>query len=580
VSGRGKVEMNISDTTTSSQLLIALHNAGVKYIFANLGSDHTGIIEAMAKLSEENKGFPEVIICPHEYVALCAAQGYTQTTGEVQAVFIHLDVGTSNLGGAVHNATRSRTPVFIFAGATPYTMEGELPGSRNTYVNSLQDAHDQAGIVRPYVKWSYELRTGKNVQQVVYRALQIADSSPKGPVYLMAAREVLEEQVDTLDIPFNGWDAVAPNAIPQEELVHLMADLVAAENPLIITTYLGKKAEAVEELIKLCDTLSIPVVECIRSNMNFPADHPLHLGYTADQFVEKSDFILVIDCDVPWIISKCSPPIDAKVYMLDVDPLKINIPLWYLKSNRFFQADSLSVLKQMNQYMELLQFNKEAMVIRRNKISDIHNKQRLAWKASCTLAGNTITPSFVSACLNEVIDADTIILNETVTNEPNVNQNIPRTKPGTFFSRGGTSLGWNGGAAIGIKLANPDKLVVSLTGDGTYLFSVPSSVYWMASRYNTPFLTVIYNNFGWNATKKNVLHIHPDGYAQRNDTYWVNFQKPADLAKVAEAAGGAYAETVKEPEHLKDALLRGLQEVKNGRCAVINVFLEPISNQM
>src|SRR5690606_11872656 len=120
--------------------------------------------------------------------------GYAQATGEMQAVFFHTDVGTQNLGGAVHNASRSRVPVLIFAGETPFTLEGELPGSRRTAINYLQNVYDQRGIVREYVKWDYEIRTGVNVQQVIYRASQMAQSSPCGPVYLTAAREVLASE--------------------------------------------------------------------------------------------------------------------------------------------------------------------------------------------------------------------------------------------------------------------------------------------------------------------------------------------------------------------------------------------------
>ena len=161
---------------------------------------------------------------------------------------------------------------------------------------------------------------------------------------------------------------------------------------------------------------------------------------------------------------------------------------------------------------------------------------------------------------------------------PNANH-LPRSKPGTMFANGGSSLGWNLGAAFGAKLAQPDKLVVSLTGDGSYLFGIPSSVYWMSRRYQAPFLTVIYNNQGWNATKNNLLKLYPDGIAKRDDRYWVNFDQPADLAKIAAAAGGAYALSVSDPEKLPEALAASVEMVKSGRSAVVDVKLPQISRQ-
>src|SRR5699024_12157401 len=102
----------------------------------------------------------DIIICPHEMVALSAAHGYAQATGEPQAVIIHVDVGTQNLGGAVHNASKGRIPVLIYAGAPPYTQEGELIGSRNEHILWLQDVYDQRGIVREYMKYDNEIRSG------------------------------------------------------------------------------------------------------------------------------------------------------------------------------------------------------------------------------------------------------------------------------------------------------------------------------------------------------------------------------------------------------------------------------------
>jgi len=136
--------------TTSTALLEALAEAGVAYIFANLGSDHPGLIEAFAQAKAEGRedGYPRLVVCPHEIVALCAAHAYATVTRQPQAVFVHVDAGTQKLGGAVSNALRGRVPVLIFAGAAPFTITGELPGGRNEFINWIQDVRDQRGILR------------------------------------------------------------------------------------------------------------------------------------------------------------------------------------------------------------------------------------------------------------------------------------------------------------------------------------------------------------------------------------------------------------------------------------------------
>ncbi|MDB5762014.1 MAG: mdlC 3 [Herminiimonas sp.] len=565
--------------TASDALLTALQEAGVSYIFANLGSDHAGIIESLAKAGAENRSTPVVVLCPHEGVAIAAAHGFAQVSGRAQAVFVHVDVGTQNMGGGLSNAARGRIPVFIFAGLTPYTIEGELPGSRNRPATFLQDVPDQGSIVRQYVKWDYSIRTGKNVKQLVHRAMQIAESDPKGPVYLTGAREVLEEDATPSVFPVKKWGPIAPAALPEAGVAEIATALLKADNPLVITSYSGRNTACVSELVRFCERLAIPVVEERPTHMNFPADHPLHLGYQSGQLISDADVILVVDCDVPWMPSsdQC-PNADSKVYYVDVDPLKESIPLWYMPSENFFRADAASALKQLNRYLDSaapLDQGKHSERLDRARMK--HDELRRAWsKKSQAPSGGVITTEWVTACLREVIDQDTILINESVTSSAAVFQNLPRTKPGTLFGSGGSSLGWGGGAAIGSKLAAPDQDVVCLTGDGSFFFSSPSSVYWASRRYGAPFLTVIFNNQGWNATKENFKRIHPQGAASDGDRDWVSLGPSSDFAKIAEAAGGAFARTVEHADALKTALADGMRAVKEGRSAVIDVRIAPI----
>ena len=119
--------------------------------------------------------------------------------GRAQAVLVHVDCGTQALGGAVHNAAKGRVPVLIIAGMSPATQEGEARGSRNEFIQWIQDVPDQRGLVRGYVRYENEIRVGANAKQIVHRALQFAHSEPRGPVYVTAPREVLESEVPRVD---------------------------------------------------------------------------------------------------------------------------------------------------------------------------------------------------------------------------------------------------------------------------------------------------------------------------------------------------------------------------------------------
>ncbi|WP_042348004.1 thiamine pyrophosphate-requiring protein [Bacillus massiliogorillae] len=565
--------------TTSTAFLEALQEAGVSYIFANLGSDHPSIIESLAIAKQENKKLPTLITCPHEFVALSAAHGYAQATGEPQAVIVHVECGTQNMGGAIHNAAKSRVPVLIFAGSSPYTQENELIGGRNEFIHWIQDVFDQRGIMRGYTKYDNEIRTGANVKQLVHRALQISKSDPMGPVYLMGPREAMEEKTEPVTIRKELWEPISPAALPPQNMKELTNDLLTSKKPLIVTSYLGRNAKAVNELIRLSESLAIPVIESIPHQMNFPSSHPMNCGsyWNVDKQVDllsDADFILVLDSDVPWVPMKNKPSDNATIYYMDVDPLKEEMPLWYIPSKHFFKVDSYTALQQINDYIEeKCVINQDMVSTRWKHYSNYHNRQKKERRNLEKALNNQITPEYLTACVRELVDENTIVLNEGITNYGVISNHIEVDIPESYYGSGAGSLGWNGGAAIGMKLAHPDKTVINLTGDGSYLFSIPSTVHWMAKRYNTPFLTVIYNNQGWKAPKHSTLGVHPYGIANQNQDFHVSFDPPAKLAEIASAAGDAHSMIVKKQSDLKNALIEGLRQVKEGRSAVIDVYI-------
>lgn len=570
--------------TTSTAFLEALAELGIAYVFVNFGSDHAAIIEALAAARAEGRHLPEIIVCPHESVALSAAHGYAQSTGKPQAVIVHVDVGTQNLGGALHNASRGRIPVLIFAGTSPSTQEGELTGSRNEHILWLQNVFDQAGIVREYVKYAGEIRTGCNVKQQVYRALQIATTDPRGPVYLTASREVLDEPVQPVALDRHRWQPVAPMAMAAADVERVVEDLLAAKRPLVVTSYLGRDPAAVAGLVRLCERLAIPVVESVPSYMNFPATHPLYCGsqwneQAQNERLAEADLVLVLDSDVPWMPIVNRPARDATVYYLDVDPIKESLPLWYIPSKGAFRVDAATALAQLNGLLDTREVDRAVVDARRARIAAVHAHWLAELGRREAAVDDTITAPYLTACIRELIDDDAIVLNEGISNYGVIAQHLHRSRAGSLLASGASSLGWYGGAAIGARLGNPDRQVVALVGDGTYLFGVPASVYWVAQRYRTPFLTIIYDNCGWKSPKLSTLGVHPDGVARRTNVFGVEFDGTARLAEVAAAMGGTAAFSVASRVALDGTLRAALQCVRDGQCAVVDVKLPRIADE-
>jgi acetolactate synthase-1/2/3 large subunit len=570
--------------TTSSAMLSALREAGVQYLFVNLGSDHSAFMEAyaIARASKEGGDFPypDVITCPNEMVALSAAHGHAAVSGRAQAVLVHVECGTQALAGAVHNAAKGRVPVLILAGMSPATQEGEARGSRNEFIHWIQDVFDQRGIVRGYMRYDNEIRVGANAPQIVHRALQVASSDPKGPVYLVAAREILEQEVKPQREDVQLWPRLGAGALAPEDALEVARTLLAARQPLVVTSYVGRNPAAVAELTRLCHRLAIGVLESVPNSVNFSPDDPLHQGYQWNEkrqnpALAEADTILILDSDVPWIPLLNRPAATARILHIDVDPLKEQMPLWYVRASRAWRADAATALRQINAALDTLSVDAEAVRERAARLARRHQIIR-AERAKLEEPGPVLTAEYVTAQVREAIGEDALVISEAVTNFHVVTNHAGRRKPGTYFVSRGGSLGWNGGAAIGAKLARPDALVCAFTGDGTYMFSIPSSVHWIARRYRTPFLQVVFNNQGWRAPKFSMLGVHPDGFGSRAEELDIRFEPPPDYSGIAAAAGGAHAEIVREPKQLAPALQRSLQAIREGRCAVIDAWLEPL----
>lgn len=442
-------------------------------------------------------------------VAMSMADGYARHTLKPQAVIVHVDVGTQGLGAAVHNASTGRAPVLLFAGLSPFTQDGELRGSRTEFIHWIQDVPDQKAIVAQYCRYAGELRTGLNVREMVNRALQFARSDPMGPVYLCGAREVMEAEVPQGSVRQGDWEPVRLGGLPAGKAEGIAAALLGAKAPLLVTGYAGRNQAVVQDLVKLADGVKrLRVLDTGGSDMCFPADHPAWLGlrYGNHDAIRNADVILVIDCDVPWIPTQCRPREDARIFHVDVDPLKQMMPVFYIPAQERYKADAQAVVQQLNAviagYGEGKTFgDKDAEGERKESHAAL--VKGLDERFGKPLEDGTFGTGFLCRTLRRLCPEDTIWAIEAVTNTLWVHDGLMPTLPGSWVNCGGGGLGWSGGAAMGIKLASEyergkgkGKFVVQIVGDGTYLFSVPGSVYWISRRYGIPVLTIVLNNKG------------------------------------------------------------------------------------
>ncbi len=569
--------------STAHYLLEGLIETGIEYLFSNFGTDHVSIIEELAKWKLAGRTHTKIVICPHEVVAVQMAGGYAAMTGRGQAVMVHVDSGTANAAMSMHNLFRGRLPVFLMAGKAPFTSHGELPGSRDNYVHYIQDPFDIASLVRPYVKWDYNLQSGVTTKEVLQRGNAMMNSDPQGPVYLTLPRETLAEEWEESAIrkfPIERFGPIRMGGTDEPRARAIAESLMAAKNPIALTSYLGRSGEAVAVFDELARTCGIQVAEFNAGYLNFPRDSPCFAGFDPAVVLPGADVGLLLDVDVPWLPSLVRDNPATRWLQIDVDAIKKDLPLWNFPAEVRVQGDCATVLKQV---LEIVRAEATAefrtrVAARMTVLEAAAKKRRQALAELGAKPGkrNAISPHYLCALINKVIRPEDVVINEAIRNTPAVVNQIMRTQPNTLFGLTGAGLGFSGGFALGVKLARPEARVIQFIGDGGYHFSAPTAVYAVAQRYKLPILTVVVDNGGWSAVKEAVLRVYPNGAAVEADEFQSLLLGEQKRFEQVGEAFGAYGEAVSDPEQLEAAIARCFAAVDKGQAAVLNVQVSPL----
>ncbi len=562
--------------TVAQAYLELLVDRGVERFFGNAGSDFPSLIDAFARFQAEGKATPQPILVPHEFVAVSMAHGYYLASGRPQVVMVHVTVGTANAIGAIINASRSRVPILFTAGRTPITEQG-LPGSRDLYIHWAQEAFDQAGMLREYVKWDYDLRNAVQLEAVVDRAFELMLAEPRGPVYLTLPRDVLAERLQSITVTSPPRRRVESRLYPDPDRIEEAARLLArARFPLILTTSAGRDVGAVPGLVALAEAGGIGVVEVNPTYVNFPHRHPLHIGFTqgwsVTTYLDEADVILVVDSDVPWYPSVLRPAEDARIIHLGVDPFFSRYPIRSYPCDVPIVAEPAVALQLLADAVRRT-VDPAVVSARSERLTAEHQRQRAAWQAEAEgeAVRKPVGFAWVASCLSQLLDDRTVVINEY----PLDLRYAEFTGPGSYFaSPPSGGLGWGFGAALGIKLAAPEKTVIATLGDGAYLFGEPTSCHFVARAQNLPVLTVIFNNQRWEAVKASTLLIHPEGWAKTTGNFSLTELVPSPRFEEIVRAFDGYGERVEDPREVMPALQRGLAAVREGRQALLNILCQ------
>ncbi len=544
----------------------------VEYIVSSPGTEWAPVWEAMANQSREGKNGPGFMDCWHETLAVDIAAGYTLATGRMQAVLLHAGSGLLQGAMGIHAAWLASVPMVVISGESMTYGEqaGFDPGAQ--WINNLSVPGGTTRLVEPVVKFATQAGSPHTIYESVIRAGELSQRPPTGPTYLSVSTETL---MDEWTPPTNGRmvPAVPRNLSAPEDIERLAGQLSKAQNPVVLTEAAGREVETYEALVALCEQLALPVVETGSALFaNFPKDHELHQGQSFAPFKHEADLAIVIRTRVPWY-----PPSDrpskAVVAVIDESPHRDNMAYQSLQADMYLEGNAAQTLRDLADAVAGLGVDETPIEKRRARLSQSHDrirKTRLEERAEARHK-SPIDPVWLCAALGEVMPDNTIYIDEVTSHTLLLRQHIDWNRPQSLFTRQG-GLGQGLGLSLGIKLAKRDHPVVTLIGDGGFLYNPVLQSLGAARDFDIPILAVIFNNRKYVSMEGMHRKMYPNGTAvETNNFYGTHIHAP-DFTKVAEAFG-AYGEQVSDPDALKDALRRGLEAVSGGRAAILDVVV-------
>jgi len=539
-----------------------LKQEGVKVMFGNPGTTELPLMDAFAVENDIR-----YILGLQEAALMAMADGYAQASGQLAVLNLHVAPGLGNAMGMLYDAMKANAPVLVTAGqqdsdylVTEPVLTADLPT-----------------LARPFVKWAAEVHRPEDLPRYVHRAVKTALTPPTGPVFLSLPGDILKNDAD---IDLLEPTRVAPRVRGDADAVAAAAELLAkAERPVIIAGDTVAQSRAHKELVALAEAIGAPVyVEFIPNTASFPASHPLYRGMMTRtqagvrEVLEKHDLLFSVGGDLfTWSLpSNINPwPTGLPLIHLDTDP-------WQIGKNYPAQVailgDPKATLPDITAGVaaRMSPSAKSAAAARLKSAAETIKKDREAFraKARAMAAKTPVQPLALLEAIGAMLPKDAVVIEEILSSAPGVRSMIDSNDEQSYFGLRGGGIGWGLPAAIGAKIALPDRPVVALIGDGSAMYTVQGL--WTAAHYRLPVIWVIFNNLSYRILKQRLVMLR--GLAEQADRFvGMELTDPAiDFVGLARSLGieAQRAATVKDATDLIGKAL------KDGTPLLIDVDME------
>ena len=549
--------------TAGGAIFERLKALGVDFVFVNSGTDFPPIIEGLAEAAARGTKLPEAIVVPHEHAAMGMAHGYYLMTGRSQAVMLHTNVGLANGAIGAINAACENIPILLMSGRTPTTEERRF-GARTVPIGWGQEMRDQAALVRESCKWDYELRFPEQICELIDRAYAIANSTPKGPVYLSLPREVLCEQIQggetCRQLRMHPFETAA-----NPESIETAADWIAcAKAPVIVAQRGAGDRESFAAFSDMVEDWGIPVSSWWATALAIATDHPCHVGADPSGWLAKADLVVVLNSLAPWWPDRHPVPESARVINIGPDPIFSRFPVRNFRSDLTIAGELSLAIPALARALKSRKCSDPAIAQRRQAL-ELHSAamQRRFEESTRSNSKSGISRELASKVLGDALDGH----ESTVFSELGaVLGSLKRSAHKSWFQEphsGG--LGWSLPAAMGAKLANPDRLCVATMGDGSYMFANPVACHQIAESLDLPVLAIVFNNEEWGAVRQSVLQLYPDGYASKANRMPLTSLSPTPDYTMVAKASRAWTGSVSEPKDIGEAVFEAIHVVRDQR---------------
>ncbi len=550
----------------------------------NPGASYRGLHDSLVNYGEDD---PPMILCNHEKLAVQIAHGYAKATGKPMPAIVHNVVGLLHAPLAVYYAYIDRCPVFLMGATGP--MDEKL---RRPFIDWIHTAFAQGSAIRDYTKWDYQPASVHGVADSFARAYSIMMTEPQGPVYMVYDAGLQEaELTEKVQIPTADAVKVPPRLAADPKLIGEAADmLIAADYPVLLTEYAARAPIGFNDTVELAETMGSAVYD-INKRLGFPNQHPLSVSMHADAF-KGADLVVALDV-VDWTRGSHKPNWETREVeaittpdckWIDIGFADIEISKWATDYNKHHNWDMRILSDTANAIPALTEACRSRIKSdpkltkkigeRKKLVGEKHSAQWAKWQEEVRDTWDQM-PMHEARMATEVWEAikdeDWVLTAGTLKDWVRKVWDFdkPYQHPGRDLGTG-TQFGLSLGVAYAYK--DTEKVVVDLQPDGDLMFDLGGL--WIAAKYEIPILVIMYNNRAYyNDWAHQISVANKRGTDPDRAYIGMDLEGPApDFAHIAKGLEWYAEGPIMDPTDIQPAVQRAMEEVKNGKPALVDII--------